>query len=512
MIRIIVDRPYENGKRFIKAAGLSTDRKPTDGIITGSRFLEVDYGVEKIFDEENGVWDFFQGAVDIQSFTATANATYNAPYGKAYNPVIVDVTNTYTAEDEGKVVSDGALVAQTAHAEVTENGTYDTTLNNSVIVNVSFAGVAASDVNFYDYDGTIVASYTAADFANLTALPSNPSHDGLTAQGWNWTLANAKTYVAKYGRLEIGQMYITNDGKTRVYIHLEEGRTSPMLGCCPNGTVDVDWGDGTTHDTLTGTDTTVVQWTPTHNYAAPGDYVIKLTVTGSMGFYGSNSYMAFSGLLRYTSSGDGRNYVYQNAIQKVEIGSGVTSIDTYAFSFCYSLASVTIPDSVTSIGDSAFQACSGLASVTIPDSVTSIGNGAFSTCYGLANITIPDSVTSIGVSASNGCSSLASVTIPDGVTSIGNSMFQGCPSLASVTIPDSVTSIGNMVFQNCYGVAEYHLAPTNPPTLSNTNAFSNISADCIIYVPYSADHSILQAYKTASNWSTYASYMQEEPQ
>ena len=75
MIRIIVDRPYENGKRFIKAAGLSTDNKPTDGIITGSRFLEVDYGIEKIFDEENGVWNFFQGAVDIQSFTATANAT-----------------------------------------------------------------------------------------------------------------------------------------------------------------------------------------------------------------------------------------------------------------------------------------------------------------------------------------------------------------------------------------------------------------------------------------------------
>ena len=39
-----------------------------------------------------------------------------------------------------------------------------------------------------------------------------------------------------------------------------------------------------------------------------------------------------------------------------------------------------------------------------------------------------------------------------------------------------------------------------------------IPADCIIYVPYSADHSILESYKTASNWSTYASYMQEEPQ
>ena len=580
MIRIIVDMPYENGKRFIKAAGLSTDNKPTDGIITGSKFLEVDYGVERIFDEENGVWDFFQGDVDIQSFTATANATYNAPYGKAYNKVIVDVPNTYTAGDEGKVVSDGALVAQTAHAEVTENGTIDTTLNNSVTVNVSFSGVAASDVNFYDYDGTIVASYSAADFANLTALPANPSHDGLTAQGWNWSLADAKTYVASYGRLEIGQMYITTDGKTHVHIHLEQGRTSPMLGCCPNGTVDVDWGDGTTHDTLTGTDTTVVQWTPTHNYAAPGDYVIKLTVTGSMEFYGSSSTNEYSGLLRYTSSGDGRNYVYRNAIQKVEIGSnvtsignyafqncyglanitipeGATSIGNYAFSNCYSFASVTIPDGATSIGNYAFQNCYNLASVTISDSVTSIGNyafvacynlasvtisdsvtsivgntflscyglasvtipegvtsiddSAFLSCYGLASVTIPDGVTSIGSSAFLSCYNLASVTISDSVTSIGGSAFLGCYSLASVTIPEGVTSIGSNAFVNCYSVAEYHLVRTTPPTLGSS-AFIAISADCIIYVPYSADHSILEAYKTASNWSTYASYMQEEPQ
>ena len=443
------------------------------------------------------------------------------------------------------------------------------------------ASTSTKDVNFRDYDGTIVASYSAADFANLTALPANPSHDGLTAQGWNWTLAKAQAYVAKYGKLEIGQMYITDDGKTRVYIHLEQGRTSPMLGVCPNGTVDVDWGDGTAHDTLTGTSTSTVQWTSNHAYAAPGDYVIKLTVTGSMGFYGNSSANQYSGLLRYASSGDSRNYAYRNAIQRVEIGSSVTSIGSYAFYYCYSLASVIIPDGVTSIGDSAFQNCNNLASVAIPDSVTSIGSYAFSNCYNLASVTIPDSVTSLGSGAFSCCYNLESVIIPDGVTSIGDSAFQNCNNLASVAIPDSVTSIGNFAFQNCkilasitipdsvtrigsnafsncyilasvtipdsvtslgsalfsccyslasitipdsvtsissyvfqdcYSVAEYHLARTTPPALSKTNAFSSIPADCIIYVPYSADHSILNAYKTASNWSTYASKMQEEPQ
>ena len=48
---------------------------------------------------------------------------------------IATITNQYTSSDEGKVVDNGALVAQTA-TTVTENGTYSTTTNDSVTVNV----------------------------------------------------------------------------------------------------------------------------------------------------------------------------------------------------------------------------------------------------------------------------------------------------------------------------------------------------------------------------------------
>ena len=97
-------------------------------------------------------------------------------------------------------------------------------------------------------------------------------------------------------------------------------------------------------------------------------------------------------------------------------------------------------------------------------------------------------------------------SIPDSVTSIGNSAFSNCYSLQSITIPDGVTSIGTSVFSNCYSVMEYHLLPTTPPTLAGTNAFSGIVADTIIYVPTGT----LSDYQAATNWSTYASYMQEE--
>ena len=315
---------------------------------------------------------------------------------------------------------------------------------------------APGDITFYDYDGTIVTSWTLAELATKTALPDYPSHEGLTCQGWNWSLADLKTTNRK---MNVGAMYITDDGKTRIYIRLEEGRTSPMLGVCPNGTVTVDWGDGTTPDTLTGTSTTTVKWTPNHAYAAPGEYVIKLTVDGEMGFYGSSSYNQYSAILRYSSGSDARNRAYQNSVQKIEIGSGVTSIGNCALYNCCSLASVTIPNSVINIG----------------------GSYAFGYCY-----------------------SLASVTIPNSVISIGYSTFSRCYSLAPVTIPNGVKSIDSDAFSSCYGVAFYDFSNhTSVPTLANTNAFTGISADCQIRVPAS----LVDEWKAATNWSTYADYI-----
>lgn len=121
----------------------------------------------------------------------------------------------------------------------------------SLVDQISGGGSAnlSDPVRFFDYDGTLVYSYSAADFANLNAFPDNPSHSGLTAQGWNWALADAKTYVATHGWLDIGQMYVTDDGVTRIYITLESSNAlSPYFALGINGTVNVNWGDGTNTD------------------------------------------------------------------------------------------------------------------------------------------------------------------------------------------------------------------------------------------------------------------------
>ena len=78
----------------------------------------------------------------LETKSIVANGTYAPSTGKdGFSQVTVNVPNTYAAGDEGKVVSNGALMAQTARAStITSNGTYDTTENNSVTVNVSGGG------------------------------------------------------------------------------------------------------------------------------------------------------------------------------------------------------------------------------------------------------------------------------------------------------------------------------------------------------------------------------------
>ena len=187
------------------------------------------------------------------------------------------------------------------------------------------------------------------------------------------------------------------------------------------------------------------------------------------------------------------------------IKSGVTSIGDRTFYYCTNLTSIGISDSVTSIGNNAFNNCTSLTSVSIGNSVTSIGNSAFNVCSSLTSITIPDSVISIGNDVFRNCSSLKSVSIGNSVTSIGNFAFQYCKSLTSVTIPNNVTSIGNYAFNNCTSLTSVTVEALTPPNLG-TYVFGKTN-ECQIYVPAQS----VDAYKSATNWSTYASRIQAIP-
>lgn len=53
-------------------------------------------------------------------------------------------------------------------------------------------GLKRNDVNFFDYDGTLLYAYTWEEAKALTELPPLPVHDGLEVREWNYTLEDIK--------------------------------------------------------------------------------------------------------------------------------------------------------------------------------------------------------------------------------------------------------------------------------------------------------------------------------
>lgn len=208
------------------------------------------------------------------------------------------------------------------------------------------------------------------------------------------------------------------------------------------GMTSIDWGDGTVDSNLT------------HTYAEAGTYY---------------------------------SYIY-----------GMTATGTGAFSGIVYLKGIIISDEVTSIGNATFKNCSGLAYCKLSNQIKFLNSQVFYGA-GITSLQIPDSVTNITSSTFEN-SSLKDIHIPVGVVQIGNNCFIGCSGLTKITISSGSASIAQGAFNNCTALKKIIFECNAPPTLHASGIFDNTN-NCPIYVPLSA----LNAYKTATNWSTYAS-------
>lgn len=401
------------------------------------------------------------------------------------------------------------------------------------------------DVNFYDYDGIRLYSYTAAEAQALSELPANPAHSGLTAQGWNWTLAQIKTQLTTMGGVvEVGQNYVTTSGATEVDVVMDDpNHLSPYMAICINGTVSVDWGDNTTTDTMTGTSITSIK-TQLHTYSSTGKYTIKITVVSGAFSFHSSGYLGF---LWMASSGSLRNNViYMNMVTDIRLGNNA-NIGNYAFNYCSEIKSITLPSSLSEINQYAFARCTNLKCVIVPSSVTEISNHmfdsanmsvisipygittigeyAFSQCRSLKHISVSTNLSSIGRNAFASCFALRRFIMSSSVTTIAQAVFNACIaieelelsddlttiateglyylwSLEKLTIPSKVTSIGQYGLRMAYSLKELHFLPSMPPTLYDANVFQNLNPDCVIYVPTGK----LSAYTSAQYYPSSATY------
>ena len=231
-------------------------------------------------------------------------------------------------------------------------------------------GLVEKDCNFYDYDGTLLYSYTAEEALALTELPPLPTQPGLICQEWNYSLEDI---IENNGVCDVGATYITDDGKTRFYISITNKNyltVSIIVGATSIsgqviGEVEIDWGDGTT----TTTKSTAIELS--HTYVTLGNYIISIyNANGNYklgGPYVGNTAIVGTKLAGYV------NMQYKNMLYRVEFGHNVNLSGNSYFTNCANLKYITISNTTILTANYTFHD-TGLKYVVVPKSATSINN------------------------------------------------------------------------------------------------------------------------------------------
>ncbi len=423
------------------------------------------------------------------------------------------------------------------------------------------------DVNFIDYEGTILYSYTLTEVQALTELPELPSHNGLICQGWNWTLAEIKEYADK---LEVGANYTTSDGKTRIYIDVPSNEFAlkyieiNFAQTVANG-VEIDWGDGSTIETMSGSGTSTII-AAKHTYSEGGEYLVTLncisgtmslganstgkSITGSNAqsfskwinkvYVGNNVTGLSNGTFTYnynlteisipntvTSFGStlfqstgiegfvfpkgitsigSTMFQHSNRLKYVSLPSTVTSLNTYVFSYCRNLRRIAIPKNVGNIGNYCFRDIYSLSEIKIPDKVTLLNTYFLGNNYSLKKVKLPANLSTLNNYCFSNCYSLQDINLPSPLKTIGQNCFAYCYNLSAIVFPASLTTIMSNAFTSCNSMIKYDFtACTSIPTLANTNGLK-LNSSTKIVVP----DDLYDSWIAATNWSTYSSYIVKE--
>lgn len=373
--------------------------------------------------------------------------------------------------------------------------------------------VTESDVNFFDYDGTLIASYTEAEAKALTSLPTPPVHSGLAFQGWNYTLEEVK---ANAEMADVGALYTTDDGATRLEIEVAERRDIRVRFSQTKASgVLIDWGDGKSERSsgIAG------QTYALHNYEEPGKYTITLTIDDdcnvTLGSY--SSYLICINSLGSNAA--------QNVLRKLYIGDRVVKIDKSAFKNHYALNSVSMNQGITALADECLK-FSSIEFITIPSGVDTIPYGAFTSCGCLKNISLPVSVQNLDQYSIYQCNALKrlnlkNVTNPQSravssdnaineivvnadIAYIPNYFCSDCTGLERVTFLGRVNTFYSGALSGCYSLKIVDLTHCESvPTLQDRTIFSSAGSDLEILVPAA----LADEWRQATNWTSLAKYI-----
>lgn len=244
--------------------------------------------------------------------------------------ITANVPNTYSAGDEGKVVSNGALVEQGSDT-VTQNDTYDTTLISSLTVNVSGGGgftlgqVAEGDVSGEAViSGTSVVPHALAYLSGVTSIKA-PNLEELPSDAFRNMGTLGKLKFPKVTAVTGGNA-LNSSNPTVVYMPLctdmssnvgTYGIANGTLACPRLSTIAT--GDSFRYNRAVIMDLGVIQSLPTRAlYQGYVKQVLILRYTG--GVVSASASNAISNI-----DGNSKVYVPQALISSYQSASGWSS-------------------------------------------------------------------------------------------------------------------------------------------------------------------------------------------
>lgn len=366
-------------------------------------------------------------------------------------------------------------------------------------------------VNFIDYDGTVIETWTSEEVANKTELPTPPTHDEFVDAGWNWELDQIKTYIGENPQacIYVGAEYNVKNNDTVIFINLADNtQLSPMIVLGLSGTVTIDWGDGTTTD-VTGTSLSTAIPT-THTYGAIGNYKIRISGKRMIAFFYNNT--TYNGGSVFCG-----NQYYKNCVKEIWLGN--VHNDKWNNILCRfpSMERVLISKGYVGELPSSFMDYTNnlkclvlhkriMAASSLTDGNTNrvsynpflLNSIEYSNSYN-GCVYLPYKYYGTDIKISNYSEALfRKVIIPDNeyVTKISSYFMSGCGYVSSLVIPEHITKIETYAFNNCKSLQEIHFKSATPPTVTNSDAFNGIPTTCKIYVP----KDVLTDYRQATNY------------
>ena len=395
-------------------------------------------------------------------------------------------------------------------------------LGNSLVdIKSPIGPLEEKEVNFYDWDGKLLYSYTKTEFLASTDMPALPDRtsDNLTCEGWNMTIADIATRFNKgFHHVSVGCTYHTTDSKTHIIVKPNTDRPTAYLYIKPtiaNDTV-VNWGDGSS-DTISSTSTTQLSHTYSSNIF---ESEVDLTIESTNGLHIFTSYIGYSSdnnksnnfikIFLSSNSRIGGSNIFYNlyylesiTIHKDIIKDTTLPNATMWFAYCVSLKHLNTPPIV--IGRGILQYCSSVKRASIP--YLQSGYVAFQYCSHLEKCEVlfnrgTTSSDHTGMGSMYGYNTaLKHVYIDERITTTDTNCFTVCYNVEEVILPSTLTSVSNNIFTKCVKLKNIYIKATSVPTLSSALTAPNDFYK--IYVPRNS----YSSYITASNWSDIASHI-----